>query len=92
MKATWKTTNDLLNKRSKSTNINSLNVGTIEIADKRVISNNMNSYFCSVGEELENKIGNCANPLLTGMYTKNKCSTKFHFNNIHQNSQTTPHF
>ena len=50
MKETWKITNDLLNKRSKSTNINSLNVGNIEIVDKRVISNTMNSYFCSVGE------------------------------------------
>ena len=82
MKETWKITNDLLNKRSKSTDINSLNVGNIEIVDKRVISNSMNSYFCSVGEELANKIEDCAKPLLTGMYTMNKCSTKFHFNNI----------
>ena len=38
----------------------------------------MNSYFCSVGEELADKIDDCANPLLNGMYAMNNCSTKFH--------------
>ena len=82
MKETWKITNYLLKKRSKSTNINSLNVGNIDIVDKREISNTMNSYFCSVGDELANKIEDCANPMLTGIYAINKCSTKFHFNII----------
>ena len=59
--------NYLLKKRSKSTNINSLNVGNIDIVDKREISNTMNSYFCSVGDELANKIEDRANPMLTGI-------------------------
>ena len=42
----------------------------------------MNSYFCSVGEELADKIDDCANPLLNGMYAMNNCSTKFHFEYI----------
>ena len=42
MKETWKIANDL-KKRSKSTNINSLNDGNIEIVDKREISNAMHS-------------------------------------------------
>ena len=39
----------------------------------------MNSYFCSVGEELANKIDDCAFPLLTRVYAVNICSTKSHF-------------
>ena len=71
MKETWKITNDLPNKSSKSTNISSPNIGHIEILDTREISNTMNAYFCSVGEELANKIEDCANPLLTGVYVVN---------------------
>ena len=82
MKETWKITTDRLNEGSKSTKINSLNVGNIEIVSKRAISNTTNSYFCSVCEELANKIEDCANSLLTGMYAMNNCSTKFHFYNI----------
>ena len=82
MKETWKIANDLLKKRSKSTNINSLNDENIEIVDKRGISNAINTYFCSVGEELANKIEDCVNPLLNGMYAVNNCNTRFHFENI----------
>ena len=42
----------------------------------------MNSYSCSVGEELANKIEDCVNPLLNGMFAMNNCSTRFHFQNI----------
>ena len=42
----------------------------------------MNSYFCSVGQELANKIEDSANPVLNGMYAMNNCSTNFHFENI----------
>ena len=38
MKETWKITNELFNKRSKSTNITSLKDGDIEISGKREIS------------------------------------------------------
>ena len=43
MKETWKITNELFNKRSKSTNITSLKDGDVEIDGKREISNVMNS-------------------------------------------------
>ena len=79
---TWKIANDLLKKRSKFTNINSLNDRNIEMVEKREFSNAMNSYFCSVGEELANKIEDCVNPLLNGMYAVNNCNTRFHFENI----------
>ena len=46
-------------KRSKSTNVNSLKDGNIDIVDKQEIL-----YFCSVGEELANKIEDCVHPLL----------------------------
>ena len=71
MKETWQITNDFVRKRSKSTNINSLNDGSIEILDKREISNVMKSYFCSVGERLANKIEDCVNPLLNEIYAMN---------------------
>ena len=79
---TWKIANDLLKQRSKSTNINSLNDRNIEMVDKREFSNAMNSYFCSVGEELANKIEDCVNFLLNGMYAVDNCNTRFHFENI----------
>ena len=69
-------------KRSKSTNISSLNDGNSKIVDKWDISNPMNSYFCSVGEELRNKVEDCVNPLLNGMHAMNNYSTRFHFENI----------
>ena len=56
MKETWKITNELFNKRSKSTNITSLKDRDDDISGKRETSNTMNSYFCSVGEELAEKI------------------------------------
>ena len=83
MKETWKITKDLLNKRIKSTNIYSLKVGNVDIVDMEDISNTMNAYFCSVGEGLADKIEeDCANHLLTGFYSMNERSTKFHFETV----------
>ena len=71
MKETWKITNELLNKRRKSTNITFLKDEGIQIQGKREIPNTMNSYFCSVGEELTENIDETPNPLLSGDYMAN---------------------
>ena len=42
----------------------------------------MNSYFCSVGKDLADKISPVANPLLSGEFEMNKTKAKFHFRTI----------
>ena len=39
----------------------------------------MNNFFCSIGEELADKIDPVPNPLLTGEYEVNKNKAKFNF-------------
>ena len=53
-KQTWSTVNKLINKRSKSTQIQSLKVDGTIIMDSEIV-NTMNDYFCSVGDKLSNK-------------------------------------
>ena len=84
MKETWKTTNALLNKCCKSTNITSLTVGDIEINEKREILNTMNDYFCTIGNELANKIDRSPNPLLVGDYRINEGNKTMKFTKINE--------
>ena len=56
MKESWKTINELLNKRSKSSNIDCLKESDSETVGKKEISNKMNSFFCSAGKDLADKI------------------------------------
>ena len=58
MGETWRTIKQLLNKRSKSTNIDLITDKGTEIITKKEISNVMNKYFCSVGRELAGKLMN----------------------------------
>ena len=82
MKESWKTINELLNKRSKSSNIDSLKESGSETVHKKDIPDAMNSYFCSVGKDLADKISPVANPLLSGDFEMNKAKAKFHFRTI----------
>ena len=45
LKETWKTINKLVNKRSKTTNISSLNVDGNSVTDAVGIANSMNQFF-----------------------------------------------
>ena len=58
IKESWKKINQLLNKRSKSTNIERLSDTGTEITSKSEIANVMNEYFCSVGKILQAKLRN----------------------------------
>ena len=82
MKETWKITNELLNKRSKSTKITFLKEGDVEIQGKREISNTMN--FCLMGEELAEMIDESFYPILRGNYTVNESNLSFLYHEINQ--------
>ena len=66
MKESWKTIKQIINKRSKSTNIDLLKDSGRDIVDMHEISNNTNSYFCSVVKDLASKTEDAPNPMLTG--------------------------
>ena len=65
MKYSWQTINQLLKKRSQSTNIVSLNESNQAIFDKQSISNKVNEYLCPIGEKLAADIVHTSNPLLS---------------------------
>ena len=67
-----KAINELLNKRSKSSNIDCLKESGSETVHKKDTSNAMNSFFCSVGKDLADKIDPAPNPFLAGDYEINK--------------------
>ena len=56
MKEPWKTINQLFNKRSESANIDVLRDQNKTISNKREISQSMNNFFCSIGEDLASNI------------------------------------
>ena len=76
MKESWKTINELLNKRSKSSNIDCLKESSSETVHRKDIPGAINSYFCSVGKDLADKISPVANPLLSGEFEMNKTKAK----------------
>ena len=79
MKESWKTINELLNKRSKSSSIDCLKESGTETRNKKDVSNAMNNFFCTIGRELADKIQPAINPLLSGEYEINNDKAKFHF-------------
>ena len=82
MKESWKTINELLNKRSKSNNIDSLKESGPETVHRKDIPDTMNSYFFLVGKDLADKISPVSNPLLSGDIEMNKTKAKFQFRTI----------
>ena len=81
-KESWKIINQLLNKRSKSTNINSLSTPDGVIVNKQKIADAMNKHFCSVGKDLAAKIEHAPNPLLSGKHNVNPEEKCFRFKTI----------
>ena len=66
MKETCKTINEHQNKRSKSSNIDCIKDSGNAIINKKEISNTINRFFCTIGENLTSKIETVPNPLLSG--------------------------
>ena len=79
MKETWSTINKLINKRSKTTKIQSLKADGINIFDSKEIANSMNQFFCTVGKKLSNDIPETVNPLLKDEYIVNPQNATFSF-------------
>ena len=84
MKESWQTINQLLNKRSKSTNIDSLSDSSQTLFDKQRISDKMNQFFCSVGKKLAADIDVTPNPLLSGEFSINDGGKIFNFRAINE--------
>ena len=82
MKESWKTIKQIINKGSKSTNIDLLKDSGREIVDMQEISNTMNSYFCSVVKDLASKIEDAPKPMLTGEYNLNPDNRRFNLRPI----------
>ena len=79
MKESWKTINELRNKRSKSSNTDCLKDSNKEIVYRSNISNAKKGFFCSVGKDLAERIYQIPKPLLSGNYETNTNSADFHF-------------
>ena len=79
MKQTWKIASEIVNKTSKTTKIDSIKVNDKVITDKKEIPNIMNTYFCSVLENLKAKIPYESNPLITCLYSIKNDSKAFNF-------------
>ena len=82
LKRTWQTINNVLNKKSKTTNIASLNIDGKHISTNADIAESMNSFFCTIGETLSDKIAQTRNPLLENDYEVNTQKTNFQFHVI----------
>ena len=79
-KETWKTINQLVNKRSKTTEILSLKDGKHTISKPQDIAETMNKFFCNVGKDLSENIPNKENPLLMVIMVKERLIPPFLLN------------
>ena len=76
MKQTWKTINEAIGKRSKSTKIDSINDFGDNIVNKESIANQMNSFVCSIGIDFAKDIEAAPNPVQSRHYDMLKVFTK----------------
>ena len=60
--------NQVINKRSKTTNIKALQEGDETITDNKSIADTMNSFFCNVGNSLADKIAPKLIPFLMASF------------------------
>ena len=82
LKKTWKTINQVINKKSNTTVVPNLTVDGQAIRGKKEIASSINEYFCSIGNKLSEKIPKKANPLLSGEYPFDTPPLSFSFSAI----------
>ena len=82
LKNTWKVINQVLNKKSKTTNIPSLNIDGNVVLNGRDLAESVNGFFCNVGNNLSSIIPHKKNPLLENEYSVNEEESQFHFQPI----------
>ena len=83
MKETWKTTNLLLNKRSKTTNVSCLDVEGRNVTDNNEIAQSMNDFFSNTGKKHSDDIPQQPNPLLSNEYNINEEGPRFQFKTVY---------
>ena len=74
---TWKVINEIVNKTSKTTKVESIKIESEVISDNSKIPNLMNSYFCSIGETLKANVPHQQNLLIAGNYNANPNNISF---------------
>ena len=82
IKKTWKTINQVINKKLNTTVVPNLTVDGQTISGNKEIASSMNEYFCSIGNKLSEKIPYKANPLLSGEYPFETPPLSFSFSAI----------
>ena len=76
--------NQVINKRSKTTNIKALQEGDETITDNKSIADTMNSFFCNIGKSLAEKIAPKPNPLLNSEFGDPPSCEPFMFSPINE--------
>ena len=79
LKSAWKTINTVLNKKSKTPQIATLEVDGSLISDSNSIAESMDNFFYSIGSTFSGKIPESPNPLLENEYTVNSQNLRFDF-------------
>ena len=64
LQQTWKIANQIVDKSSKTTKIDSIRLDDKTINDKKIIPNIMNEYFCNIGNSLKESVPYEKNPLM----------------------------
>ena len=82
LKKTWKTINQVINKRSNTTVVPNLTVEGQTIKGNKEIASSLNEYFCSIGNKLSEKIPEIASPFLRGDYPFQDTPDGFSFSAI----------
>ena len=68
-----------MNKKSKTTQIASLNVDGKQVCDNKAIAESMNDFFCNIGKNLSDKLPQTENPLLESRFSVNEHNLRFEF-------------
>ena len=82
LKNTWKTINQVLNKKSLTTHIPSQKVEGKAVSGDTAIAELMNNFLCEIRKTLSDKIPQSSNPLLDNDYEVNPKSVKLYFEYI----------
>ena len=88
LKRSWKTINQVINKSSKTNSIPSLNVEGVSIKDNKKIASLMNECFCTIGNELSDKLPEKPNPLLSNEHELGNAVRNFSFKAVSENDVT----
>ena len=67
------------NNKSKTYQIASLGVDGKQVCVNNDISETMNTFFCSIGKNLTDKLSQAANPLLKNTFSVNEHNLQFKF-------------